>query len=91
MSRRHLHCLAKDVFGLLDIGCGWGGMALTLARDHGARVVGVTLSQEQHKIACARAEAAGLSDRIDFRLQDYRHVTETFDRVVRPEKMIGPK
>ena len=67
---------------VLDIGCGWGGMALTLARDYGARVVGVTLSREQHKIATARAEAAGLSDRVEFRLQDYREVPETFDRIV---------
>ncbi len=65
---------------VLDIGCGWGGMALTLARDYGARVVGVTLSREQHAVATARAEAAGLSGRVDFRLMDYRHVAETFDR-----------
>ncbi|QPM88857.1 SAM-dependent methyltransferase [Pseudooceanicola algae] len=67
---------------VLDIGCGWGGMGLTLARDYGARVVGVTLSKEQHAIAVERARQAGLEDRVDFRLQDYRHVTETFDRVV---------
>jgi cyclopropane-fatty-acyl-phospholipid synthase len=67
---------------VLDIGCGWGGMALTLARDHGARVVGVTLSEEQHKLATERARAAGLSDRVDFRLTDYRKVSETFDRIV---------
>jgi cyclopropane-fatty-acyl-phospholipid synthase len=67
---------------VLDIGCGWGGMGLTLARDYGAHVVGVTLSEEQHKIATARARQAGLSDRVDFRLTDYRNVTETFDRIV---------
>jgi cyclopropane-fatty-acyl-phospholipid synthase len=67
---------------VLDIGCGWGGMALTLARDLGARVLGITLSAEQLKIARARAAAAGLSDRIEFRLQDYRDVPERFDRVV---------
>lgn len=67
---------------VFDIGCGWGGMALTLARDHGVHVVGVTLSKEQHAVACQRAEEAGLSDRVDFRLTDYRNVTETFDRVV---------
>ena len=67
---------------VLDIGCGWGGMALTLARDFGARVVGVTLSEEQHKIATRRAVEAGLADRVEFRLADYRTVTETFDRVV---------
>jgi len=67
---------------VLDIGCGWGGLALTLARDYGARVTGVTLSQEQHRLATERTARAGLSDRIDIRLQDYRTVTETFDRVV---------
>lgn len=67
---------------VLDIGCGWGGMALTLARDYGARVLGVTLSEEQHKYATDRAEAEGLSDRVRFELRDYRKVTETFDRVV---------
>jgi cyclopropane-fatty-acyl-phospholipid synthase len=67
---------------VLDIGCGWGGLALTLARDHGARVVGVTLSEEQLAVARRRAEAAGLADRVEFRLMDYREVPETFDRVV---------
>ncbi|MBV1868442.1 MAG: cyclopropane-fatty-acyl-phospholipid synthase family protein [Marinosulfonomonas sp.] len=67
---------------VLDIGCGWGGMALTLARDYGAQVVGVTLSKEQHGVATRRAAEAGLSDRVDFRLIDYRQVTETFDRIV---------
>ena len=67
---------------VLDIGCGWGGMAITLARDYGARVVGVTLSAEQHKLATKRAADAGLADRIDIRLTDYRNLTERFDRVV---------
>lgn len=67
---------------VLDIGCGWGGMGLTLARDHGARVVGVTLSEEQLKVAQARARAEGLADRVEFRLMDYRHVEGPFDRIV---------
>ena len=67
---------------VLDIGCGWGGMALSLARDHGARVVGVTLSREQHRIATARVAEAGLSDRVEIRLQDYRRVEGPFDRIV---------
>ncbi|PRY92571.1 cyclopropane-fatty-acyl-phospholipid synthase [Hasllibacter halocynthiae] len=67
---------------VLDIGCGWGGLALTLARDHGARVTGITLSEEQHAHARARVEAAGLSGRIDIRLQDFRAVTGRFDRIV---------
>ena len=67
---------------VLDIGCGWGGMALTLARDYGARVTGVTLSEEQHRIATRRAAEAGLADRIDIRLMDYRDVAGRFDRIV---------
>jgi cyclopropane-fatty-acyl-phospholipid synthase len=67
---------------VLDIGSGWGGMAITLAQDYGARVVGVTLSDNQLATARRRAEAAGLGDRIDFRLQDYRDIDETFDRIV---------
>ncbi|WP_116085864.1 cyclopropane-fatty-acyl-phospholipid synthase family protein [Tropicimonas sp. IMCC34011] len=67
---------------ILDIGCGWGGMGLTLARDYGATVLGVTLSTEQQKVAAARAKAAGLEDRVEFRLTDYREVTGAFDRIV---------
>lgn len=67
---------------VLDIGCGWGGLALYLARVCDVRVVGVTLSEEQHKVAVARAAEAGLTDRVDFRLQDYRTVPERFDRIV---------
>ena len=67
---------------VLDIGCGWGGTAITLARDYGARVVGVTLSQEQKAHAEARIAAAGLTDRIEIRLTDYRDVDETFDRIL---------
>ena len=67
---------------MLDIGCGWGGMALTLARDYGARVTGITLSTEQLAEARARAEAEGLSDRVTFELLDYRAVRGQFDRIV---------
>ncbi len=67
---------------VLDIGCGWGGMALHLAREHGARVVGITLSQEQLSAARARAEAEGLADRVSFRLTDYRDMGGQFDRIV---------
>ena len=67
---------------VLDIGCGWGGMALTLARDYGARVTGVTLSENQLATAKRRAAAAGVADQTDFRLQDYRHLDEKFDRIV---------
>ena len=67
---------------VLDIGCGWGGMALYLAGVAGVEVTGVTLSEAQLKVARARAEAAGLADRCRFELTDYREVTETYDRVV---------
>jgi len=67
---------------VLDIGCGWGGMAMTLARDYGAYVTGVTLSEEQHALANQRVKEAGLEARVKIELKDYRHVTETFDRVV---------
>ena len=67
---------------VLDIGCGWGGMALTLARDYGATVTGITLSTEQLAEAQARAEAEGLADRVSFQLLDYRAADQSFDRVV---------
>jgi cyclopropane-fatty-acyl-phospholipid synthase len=67
---------------VLDIGCGWGGMALYLHAKTGADVTGVTLSEEQLKVARARAEAAGVADHVRFELIDYRNVTGTFDRIV---------
>ena len=67
---------------VLDIGCGWGGMALYLAEVCGARVTGVTLSKEQLELARERAEARGLEDRITFELRDYREVDGPFDRIV---------
>ncbi|WP_267378516.1 MULTISPECIES: cyclopropane-fatty-acyl-phospholipid synthase family protein [unclassified Sphingomonas] len=67
---------------VLDVGCGWGGMALYLHAKTGAEVLGVTLSEEQLKVARARAEAAGVADKVRFELIDYRHVTGRFDRIV---------
>ncbi len=67
---------------VLDIGCGWGGMALTLARDYGARVTGITLSHEQLAYARTRADVARLSHRVRFELLDYRSVEGPFDRIV---------
>ncbi|WP_284263109.1 SAM-dependent methyltransferase [Roseicyclus amphidinii] len=67
---------------VFEIGCGWGGMALTLAQDYGVKVLGVTLSEEQHKRATDRAARAGLSDRVRFELRDYRSVRGRFDRIV---------
>lgn len=66
---------------LLDIGCGWGALAMRAAQKFGARCVGVTLSQNQFEMATARVKAAGLADRIEIRLQDYRDVTGQFDRI----------
>jgi cyclopropane-fatty-acyl-phospholipid synthase len=67
---------------VLDIGCGWGGMARTLARDYGAEVLGITLSECQHAYATEIAAREGLADRAQYRLCDYRDVTGTFDRIV---------
>ncbi|WP_422626777.1 class I SAM-dependent methyltransferase [Rhodococcus sp. (in: high G+C Gram-positive bacteria)] len=59
---------------LLDVGCGWGSLAVHAAREYGVDVVGVTLSREQHALATTRIAEAGLSDRIDIRVQDYRDI-----------------
>ncbi len=67
---------------VLDVGSGWGGMALYLARTAGVHVTGVTLSKEQHRVSQMRAKAEGLSDRVDFQLRDYREVSGKFDRIV---------
>jgi cyclopropane-fatty-acyl-phospholipid synthase len=67
---------------VLDIGCGWGGLALTLAREHGVTVTGLTLSVEQQAVATKRAAAAGLQDRVAFHLRDYREETGRYDRIV---------
>lgn len=67
---------------VLDIGCGWGGMALYLNRTCDVDVLGITLSEEQLKVARERAVAAGVSDRVRFELCDYRDVTGQFDRIV---------
>jgi len=70
---------------ILDIGCGWGGMAIYLARHAQVEVLGITLSEEQLELARHRTEAAGLSDRVKFELLDYRELAkrgESFDRIV---------
>lgn len=66
---------------LLDIGCGWGALVLRAAQKFGAHCVGVTLSQNQFDLATERVKAAGLEDRIEIRLQDYRDVSGQFDRI----------
>jgi len=67
---------------LLDVGCGWGGMAMHAAEHHGVRAVGVTLSAAQAELARERVAAAGLGDRVEIRLQDYRDVDDgPFDAI----------
>ena len=65
----------------LDIGAGWGGLGLSMV-ERGARVTGVTLSTEQHRTANERARTLGVTDRADFRLQDYRDLDQSFDRII---------
>jgi cyclopropane-fatty-acyl-phospholipid synthase len=67
---------------VLDIGCGWGDMALYLARMESVNVLGVTLSREQCSLANERAKQLGVAGRVRFELRDYRDVTERFDRIV---------
>ena len=67
---------------VLDIGCGWGGLALTLARTGQGQVTGITLSAEQLAVARRRAEAAELDHRVSFALEDYRALKGQFDRIV---------
>jgi len=84
-KKRHIAaklCLTQPGLHVLDIGSGWGGMAITLAQDFSARVTGITLSTEQLEASRARAHAAGLSDRVRFELLDYRTITGTYDRIV---------
>jgi cyclopropane-fatty-acyl-phospholipid synthase len=66
----------KEGDRLLDVGCGWGSMALHAAREYGARVTGVTLSREQAAYARKRVAEAGLTDRVEIRVQDYREVAD---------------
>ena len=83
-KKRHIAAklLLKPGARVLDIGSGWGGLALYLARVADVEVTGVTLSQEQHKVSVERAVAAGLSDRVRFDQRDYREVPGSFDRIV---------
>jgi cyclopropane-fatty-acyl-phospholipid synthase len=67
---------------VLDIGCGWGGLAIDIARQHQVEVQGITLSTEQVAVAGARAVASGLADRVKFDLTDYRDVQGEFDRII---------
>ena len=84
-KKRHIAAkLMLDRPGLkvLDIGSGWGGLALYLAEEHGAEVTGVTLSEEQYAHANARAARSPAGDRVSFHLKDYREQQGPFDRIV---------
>ncbi len=84
-KKRHIAAkLRLDRPGLevLDIGCGWGGMALTLAKEFGAKVTGITLSREQLQVAQQRARDEGLEGQVQFLLRDYRTLNRQFDRIV---------
>jgi cyclopropane-fatty-acyl-phospholipid synthase len=83
-KRRHLAAklLVEPGQRVLDIGCGWGGLALYMAENCAAEVTGITLSQQQLAVARGRAAERGLDAGPEFRLQDYREVAGTFDRIV---------
>jgi cyclopropane-fatty-acyl-phospholipid synthase len=67
---------------VLDIGCGWGGLAIALARLAEVEVTGITLSAEQARVAGALVERAGLAGRVRIELRDYREITGDYDRIV---------
>ncbi|MGY6630280.1 MAG: class I SAM-dependent methyltransferase [Wenzhouxiangella sp.] len=77
---RQLRLTADD--HLLEIGTGWGGLALFAAAEYGCRVTTTTISREQYELACQRVEAAGLSDRITLLMEDYRALDGEYDKVV---------
>jgi cyclopropane-fatty-acyl-phospholipid synthase len=72
---------------LLEIGCGWGGMAIHAAATRGCRVTAITVSQEQYDLARARVAAAGLSERVTIEYRDYRDLTGSFDKIVSIEML----
>ena len=72
---------------LLEIGCGWGGMAIHAAKTRGCRVTAITISREQHALAARRVAEAGLADRIAIELRDYRDLASTFDKIVSIEML----
>ena len=72
---------------VLEIGCGWGGFSIFAASRYGCRVTGVTISQAQHDEAVQRVQAAGLSDKIEIRMQDYRKITGQFDKIASIEML----
>jgi cyclopropane-fatty-acyl-phospholipid synthase len=88
---RHLELRPRDE--VLEIGCGWGGFAEVAAREFGARVTGLTISEAQKRFAEERIARAGLSDKVEIRLEDYRDVRGPFDKVASIEmfEAVGEK
>lgn len=72
---------------LLEIGCGWGGMALHAAKTRGCKVTAITVSREQHELARAKVFAEGLGDRVDIQYRDYRELSGRFDKLVSIEML----
>ncbi len=87
------HLELKPGDHVLEIGCGWGGFAEFAARECGARVTGITISDEQYAYARARMEKAGIADQVEIRRQDYRDVEGQFDKVASIEmfEAVGEK
>ena len=83
-KKRHIAAklLLEPGSRVLDIGSGWGGLALYLSQTSGADVTGVTLSREQHQVSQDRAAASGMAERVRFHMVDYRDVDNQFDRIV---------
>jgi cyclopropane-fatty-acyl-phospholipid synthase len=83
-KKRHLAAklLIEPQHRVLDIGCGWGGLARYIAKTCGARVDGVTLSKEQLGYSSSRAEEIGLADRVRYHLTDYRDIDQVYDRII---------
>jgi cyclopropane-fatty-acyl-phospholipid synthase len=82
---RQLHLKPTD--HVLEIGSGWGGNAIYMAKNYGCKVTSLTISQEQQKLAIERVEAAGLSDKVEILLMDYRLVEGKFDKIVSVEML----
>jgi len=82
---RQLHLKPTD--HVLEIGSGWGGNAIYMAKTYGCRVTSLTISEEQHKMAVERVAAEGLSDRVSILIKDYREMEGTFDKIVSVEML----
>ncbi|QEM13124.1 SAM-dependent methyltransferase [Mucilaginibacter rubeus] len=82
---RQLHLKPSD--HVLEIGSGWGGNAIYMAKTYGCRVTSLTISEEQHKLAVERVEEAGLADKVSIELKDYRQMEGMFDKIVSVEML----